>query len=207
MIGLGIGVRLGKKLQSSVSQILANDSFDRPDNLTTLGNTDNGLVWQPQSSSVYGIQSSKAYCVSDGNGHASCITLPAADYKLTATIGGTLNSTTNFRSPGFIIRQSGSDLIIVRPRASMIEIIKVIGSVVTTIATPAVSTPDNTMLPITIECKGANLKVTFNGTSFSYTFVGNELNLLTATGMGLRLAKGGTPAYQAYWDNLIVEAV
>lgn len=195
MIGIGIAIGLGGK----ASLPLFQDSFTRADNAVTLG-TD----WLT-SQGTYGIQSNRAYNVTDANGDMAYTMLSRPNYKLTCNISGHISSATNFRVPVVMFNYIDKDnLMFVRPRGGLLELYKIIAGAATLITSPAVSTPDNTELPISVEVRNNNITSTYNGLTLNYT---NTDALFTpALGIGFRMSKGGSPTINAYWDNLVVQA-
>lgn len=182
------------------------DSFDRTDNATTMGSADSGQAWTA-ASGTWGISSGRATNVSDANGNMASAMLTDRNYKLTCKIRGHLSSTTNFRAPAIMMRYAdNNNLMFVRPRGGMLELYKVVAGTATLLATPAVTTPDDTELTITVECIDTKINITYNGLSYSYTLTSAEASLASNLGIGFRMAKGGTPTYAAYWDSLTVEA-
>lgn len=208
MIGVGIGIKTGARTKSPEPIILLRDSFTRADNATAMGRAETGQDWVSGNYSIFGIIDNKAYSPSDNNGSMINANVTKKDYKISVALNGHVSSTSNFRIPSIIFKYADiNNMLLIRPQAGSIMFYKIVAGVVTLLASPAVTTPDNFFVTMTIACTGSSITVTYNGLVFTYTLSGNELALIDNLGIGLRLAKGGAPAYQAYWDDLIVEAL
>ena len=195
MIGIGIAIGFYGKGTPALFQ----DTFDRTDSNTVLGPD-----WLT-SQGTYGIQSNRAYNVTDTNGDMAYKMLSTANYKLSCTLYGQMSSATNFRIPAVMFNYIDKDnLMFVRPRGGVLELYKIIAGAPTLITSPAAPTPDSTELQIIVEVRGNAIKIIFNGVTLNYTNIDSLFT--SATGIGFRIAKGGSPTVNAYWDNLIIQA-
>lgn len=192
----GIGTGRTKLNNPSSNVVLFQSNFNQPDSASTLPDF-------LTSQGTYGIQNNRAYNVTDTNGDMAYRLLGVPNYALSCNIYGQMNSATNFRIPVIMFNYIDKDnLMFIRPRGGVLELYKIIAGAATLITSPVAPTPDATELPISVEVRGNFIKIIYNGVTLNYT---NTDSLFTsATGIGFRMSKGGSPTTLAYWDNLVV---
>ena len=184
-----------------------NDTFDRADDAAALGTPDVGNAYTV-ASGTWGISANKAYNVTDTDGNTVYTDVGTPDAVMQATIRGTLNHATIYRVPLLMFRRGdANNHLRVELRNGAVDLKKMDGGVVSTLATAAQTTADDTDYTVRVLLEGNVIHVAVDGTlRITHTLSGGDTKYAgsTYTGFGMRLLKSGAPAVAARWDNLRV---
>ena len=186
--------------------VIISDSFTRANSAVTLGNTETGQAWTT-GSGTWGISTGRAYCVTAVTGDTRFIETNTPDYTAECILNGIL-MTGNVSFPSLVIH--GLDVnnyIYARLYNGNLELYKKDGGVVTSLASVATTTSDNTDYLVKVSCLGNVIKISVNNALLiTYTLAGGDTKFAAYTKVGVRMNKAGTPASNAArWDNFKVE--
>lgn len=176
-----------------------DDSFNRADSATTLGNTDTGQAWTANRG-TWGISSNQAYCVT------------AVDNDLASVDWGSPNMTVSVkmvaqalqRFYGVVARMTDASnyyMAMVAEGASVYLFKCVAGSYTVLVGPTSVSPPANAVL--SLQASGTSLVVKINGTTVIST---TDSTFTTGNRAGLRFGSTGAGANGARWEDFQVAA-
>lgn len=186
---------------------ILQDSFNRADSVTTMGNANSGQSWVPLSG-TWGISGNRAYNVSDVSGEIILIESGKSDYVLSIITNGQTVSASVQRLFNVVFRANDSlNFLMTRVTNGAVALFKNIAGTLTQIASNVFTDTDNVDINFRIQCVGNQVTIYVNGVQkISYTLTGGETVLAGYTKVGLRLTKTGAPTGAARADDLIVEA-
>jgi hypothetical protein len=196
---------------SRPTKTLFSDTFSRADNATTLGNAEVGGAWTAQNG-TWGVTGGEGYCVSDVDGNilVGNIGLNLKSYTFTVSIKGTISGASNQRRLNPIFKYIDStNFWYVSFSAGTLSLRKVDTDNFTTQSSISLTTLDDVYYKIKVVCSGSNIQVYVDGIlRISYVMTSLEIAKYgTATGVGFRYNKTGTPTFNARFDNLSVTTV
>lgn len=199
MIGIGFGIMPGGSGKRGNSVIY--DSFNRADSSTTAGNADTGQPWTA-ASGTWGIDTNRVYSVSDASGDLLTQDAKQSDFTVTCTTNGQTASSLNYRYLNVAFHViDNSNYLMTRVNNGNCQLYKNVAGVFTNIAQVAFADVDNTDYKFTVNCAGNIIKVYIDDVlQITYTLMGGETTFATATKVGIRLSKGGTPTGTARAD-------
>jgi hypothetical protein len=172
--------------------ILAQDSFNRADNATTLGSSDTGQTYTYMNSSVWGISANQAYCISGSNPMGALLDVGQSDIAITVKVAKVNDNFACFLRVDPVAKTG------IAFQAATGALQRFSGSTFINIATSSVGATGDI---IKIVAQGSSLTVYRNGTQIiSTTSTINQT--LTKHGIG-NWRGGGTG--NGLWDDLLIE--
>lgn len=187
-IGIGIGIDYGNKAR----KILVRDRFNRADNAATLGSTETGQVWTPQSNTP-GIIGNMAY-MPVGVGRVM-VSTPYSDNFSAQLTFSVVSALDNVQRLHFRYVDSANELFVGKLNVTTYALIKRVAGGLTTLAS-ITQTPANGDV-LRVEVHGSNIRAKVNGVQFANV---TESANITGTGFGF-FASDTTSRF----DNFVVE--
>lgn len=190
------------------SNVIFQDSLNRPDNNTTLGSPDIGSPWIAVTG-TWGTIGNEGYSVSDVDGQIVRSTVSAANYTVNCSIKGDIANGTNSRRPTIIFRYvDTNNYWFISTVAGNLGLRKIDAGTLTSPANAAMTTVSDTWYRIKIVCNDSNIKAYVDDVlKVDYTMDGPETTKFsTANGIGIRYSKSGTPVTPARFDDYVVTA-
>lgn len=172
-VGIGIGIDSGTKTR----KILIRDRFNRADNATSLGSTETGQVWTPQSNTP-GIIGNQAY-MAVGTGRVM-ISTTISDKFATQITFAVVSALDNVQRLHFRYVDSANEMFIGKLNATTYALVKRVAGALTTLGSIA-QAPVNGDI-VRVEVNGSNIKAKINGVKFAEV---TESANLTGTGFGI----------------------
>lgn len=203
--GLPHGMRDAKRITQSPGGALALiDRFDRADSSTSIGGS-----WTADAS-TWGVSSERGYSVSDADGDRVSFDAGMPDGVVQATVRGTLNSGSTYRSPALIFRAletyadafDASNYLVVRLLNATVDLRRVLGGSEASITTGALTTSDGVDYLLRVVFEGVRVRVYVDGTCYiDHELLGPNLRYLEGQRAGVRWDKGGSPSTAARFDD------
>lgn len=196
-------------LFDSGASTLFYDSFDRVD-ATSPGTGATGQAYT-QSFTTYGISVNKLYSVNDVAGGILTADIGASNYMQTCKVNGSYAA--NRSVPIMVVRGiDANNYIQITPNVngSRVDIIKVDLGAFTGLANAAFTWVDGQDYAVKVVCNGDQITVFIDGVQrVTVTLAGADSAKYgaTATRMGVRYDKAGTPTVFARWDDLRAESL
>lgn len=164
--------------------VLVEDSFNRADNASSMGNADSGHVWTTQSGTC-GIISNQGYASGGASNAIATVDTGEADIDFTILMvpGGTAGA----RNSGAVYRVTDSqNLLMARLTGGGVEIHKRVGGTFTLLASAVVTSSSSYILRVVIV--GADIDVYTDGVlRLSHTLTGgDEVTFASQTLAGVR---------------------
>jgi hypothetical protein len=205
---MNIGIGSATLFNTYQSRLIVSDSFDRPDNNTSLLKTDNGLTWTPVNG-TWGISGNKATSISKVHNDIVSIQSLSGSLVVYCSVKGTIANATTFSVPSIIPKFiDGSNFIqITFSFGNSIVLNKKDADVFTTLSTKGVTLQDNIEYKFKIEFSDTSIKVYMDGSLvIDYTLSTDEkTKFLPASKSAIRLQRQNTPTLEATFDNFVVE--
>lgn len=203
---MGVGFRSGVTGNGGTT-LHVYDSFNRTNSSTTLGVADTGQSWSALTG-TWGINSNRAYNVSDANGEVSTIDAGVSNFTLSAILNGQ-TSATNQRFFNIVFHGLDSlNFLFTRISINDVQLYKNVAGVLTLLASTAITAVDNTDYLFKVVCSGNSVDVYVDGVlKISHTLAGGDTAFAAYTKSGLRLTKTGAPTGTARADNFIVQSL
>lgn len=173
---------------------IVSDSFNRPDNPSSLGVTSTGQAWVPDATGVWGITDGTASVIT-GTGRI-IVNTPTSDYFAAQVTFSTIAATTNVQRLIFRYVDSLNEMFLGKADATHYEIAKRVDNIRTPLATIPIIPVSGDVLRV--EVRGANIVFKLNG-----VVVANVNDSANSTGKGFGLNAGATSA--AKFDNFLVD--
>jgi hypothetical protein len=192
----------------SVSSDAITDTFTRADSSSSIGIADSFQKWIVRQG-TWGISSNKLYCPSDTNQDNATITVNHSNFVIQLTTNGLVNGPTDYNLFQPLFKRLDSDnYLVVNFGGGVFYLIKREAASNTTLATYSGTTTDSVDYTFCVVFNGADISIYINGTlRISYTLTGTDLKYCDYTGMGFRLAQGGTTSAQARGSNLLIRPI
>lgn len=175
--------------------IIVQDSFNRVDNTSTLGNANTGQPWTQFNSSLWGIIGNQAYLATRTNNDTTVIESGISDAKISVDIKLGSNEGIVFRAT------DDSNYLLVNITTTSTTFFRRQGGSYTSIGSVSVTRAVGTTYRLEITCEGSAVTVKVDGsTVITNTSTFNQ----TATKHGLR---NGSTATTQRFDNFLVESL
>jgi hypothetical protein len=191
---------------AAVPVTLATDTFTRADGTTGLGTTTDGKTWQYLQSSVWGIRSNRAYCVSDVQDDTAYVDVGTTNYTASVDLTGDFMSPYHYPTLAFYIKDA-NNLWYARIADGEARIIKKDTGTATTMASFTTGSQVNGQF-YNLKVALSNGSISFyvdNTLLCSYSLTAGELTTWnTTTTVGLKNHVAGVGVTNADYDNFLV---
>jgi hypothetical protein len=186
----------------------AYDLFDRADSASIIGSANVGGAWT-NVSGTFGILGNQAYCATNNNTEKAILpTVGTGNYTVKCDVLGTIASSSIYSIPQLVVRYiDNNNHLKVYLQNGSVRVEKLDLDVNTVLVSASgITTTDNTVYKMKVDLNGNKIIISINGVEkINFTLSGADQTKFGNAGVvGMRLAKGGTPATAAKWNNLVI---
>ncbi len=182
-----------------VQDKVVKDDFNRSTNASTAGTDYTASV------GTWGIVDQKLYSESDDDGDLLYRDVEIKDGLWQATVAGSLDSDTDYRSPVLVFRKDADDAdtyLGVRLRNNLVQLLRVSNGTTTVLSSAALTTSNGVDYIVRVWAVGAWVRVFVDSVEYiSYQLLGTDAKYANYDQAGFRLDKGGTPSSSARWND------